>query len=85
MVSFIEKLQSEYMHDDANMAEEPSLNTQSCIKWLLVVWDFCFCSVCAAGPVHTKKFWGRLSATFEVGFVKFWRPNFFQNTIASAL
>ena len=55
MVSFIEKLQSEYMHDDANMAEEPSLNTQSCIKWLLVARDFCFWAVWTAGPVNKKK------------------------------
>ena len=33
----------------------PSLNTQSCIKGLLVVWDFCFWAVWAAGPVHKKK------------------------------
>ena len=30
----------------------PSLNTQFCIKGLLVVLDFCFWAVWAAGPVH---------------------------------
>ena len=39
----------------------PSLNAQSCIKGLLVVWDFCFLAVWAAGPVHKKK----LGADYE--------------------
>ena len=39
-----------------------SLNTQSCIKGLLVVWDFCFWAVWAAGPVHTQK---KLGADYE--------------------
>ena len=39
----------------------PSLNTQSCIKGLLVVWDFCFWVVWAAGPLHKKK----LGANYE--------------------
>ena len=37
----------------------PSLNTQFCIKGLLVVRDFCFWAIWAAGPVH-KKIGGRL-------------------------
>ena len=48
----------------------PSLNTQSCIKGLLVVRDFCFRAVWAAGPVLKKKL-GRLWATFEGGFFIF--------------
>ena len=32
----------------------PSLNTQFCIKGLLVVRDFCFWAVWAAGPVLKK-------------------------------
>ena len=39
----------------------PSLNTQSCIKGLLVLWDLCFWAVWAAGPVHKKK----LGADYE--------------------
>ena len=35
----------------------PSLNTQSCIKGLLGVRDFCFWAVWAAGPVQKKR-WG---------------------------
>ena len=38
----------------------PSLNTQSCIKGLLVVRDFCFWAVWAAGPIHKKNVGGRL-------------------------
>jgi hypothetical protein len=33
----------------------PSLNTQSCIKGLLGVRDFCFWAIWAAGPVLKKK------------------------------
>ena len=29
----------------------PTINTQSCIKRLLVVWDFCFWAIWAAGTV----------------------------------
>ena len=32
--------------------QDPSLNTQSCIKGVLVVRDFCFWAGLAAGPVH---------------------------------
>ena len=46
---------------------EPSLNTQSCIKELLVVRDFCFLAIWAAGPVHKKKF----GAYFEGGLFMF--------------
>ena len=31
---------------------------QSCIKEFLVVKHFCFCAVCAAGPVHFFMFSG---------------------------
>ena len=48
----------------------PSLNTQSCIKGLLVKRDFCFWAVWAAGPVLQKKL-GRLWATFEGAFFMF--------------
>ena len=51
----------------------PSLNTQSCIKGLLVVRDFCFWAIWAAGPVLKKKLvW--LWATFEGGFFMFSGP-----------
>ena len=36
----------------------PSVNTQSCIKGLLVVQDFCFWAIWAAGPVLKKKILG---------------------------
>ena len=49
----------------------PSLNTQSCNKGLLVVRDFCFWAVLAAGPMQKKKGLGRLWATFEGGFFIF--------------
>jgi hypothetical protein len=49
----------------------PSLNTQSCIKGLLVVQDFCFWAIWAARPVHKKQGLGRLWATFEGGFFMF--------------
>ena len=67
----------------------PSLNTQFCIKRLLVVRDFCFRAVWAAGPVLKKKL-GRLWTTFEGGFFMFsWAKhffkNFFENILASAL
>ena len=49
----------------------PSLNTQSCIKGLLVVLDFCFWAIWAARPVHKKSwrlimsnFWGRFFFMF---------------------
>ena len=40
---------------EAYLYFEPSLNTQFFIKGLLVVWDFCFWAVWAAGPVYKKK------------------------------
>ena len=48
----------------------PSLNNQFCIKGLVVVWDFCFWAVWAAGPV-LKKNLGQLWATFEGGVFMF--------------
>ena len=39
---------------------DPSLNTQSCNRGLLVVRDFCFWAVLAAGPIQKKKGLGRL-------------------------
>ena len=49
----------------------PSLNTQSCIKGLLEVGDFCFWAVWAARLVLNKNGLGRLLATFEGGFLMF--------------
>ena len=54
----------------------PSLNTQSCIKGLLVAWDLCFLAVWAAGPVH-KRVGGRLWTTFEDVSFTFLRSKFF--------
>ena len=42
-----------------------SLNTQSCIKRLLVVQDFCLWAVWAAGPVLKKNFEQLLTAVFS--------------------
>jgi hypothetical protein len=39
------------------MIDSPSLNTQSCIKGLLVVQDFCFWAVWAAKPALKNKVW----------------------------
>ena len=55
----------------------PSLNTQSCIKGLLVVQDFCFWAIWEDGPVHKEKVGGQLSATFEGGFFMFSGSKFF--------
>ena len=41
----------------AKHTQLPSLNTQSCIKGLLGVWDFCLWAVWVAGPVLKKKIW----------------------------
>ena len=49
---------------------KPSLNTQSCIKGLLLVRDFCFWAVWAAKLVQ-KNIVGRLWATFECSFFMF--------------
>ena len=43
---------------------EPSLNTQSCIKRLLVVQDLCFWAIWAAGPVQKKKRCGPIRSNF---------------------
>ena len=40
------------------MRLDPSLNTQSSIKGLLVVRNFCFWAIWAVGPVHEKKVQG---------------------------
>jgi hypothetical protein len=53
-----------------NFEAYPSLNNQSCIKGLLVVWDFCFWAVLVAGPVLNKRL-GRLWSTFEGVFFMF--------------
>ena len=64
----------------------PSLNTQSSIRGLLGVQDFCFWAVCAAGPVMKKE--GPIMSNFEGSFFMFLGSKknfFFENTIASAL
>ena len=48
------------IHNIDKIRMKPSLNTQSCIKGLLVVRDFYFWAVWAARPVHKKKVKGRL-------------------------
>ena len=48
----------------------PSLNTQSCIKGILVAQDFCFWTVWAVWPVQ-KKVGGRLLPTFVGVFFMF--------------
>jgi hypothetical protein len=45
-----------YLQNSSNQTNSPSLNTQSCIKGLLVVQYFCFWVVWAAGSVQ-KKSW----------------------------
>ena len=66
----------------------PSLNTQSCIKGLLVVRDFRLWAVWAAGPALEKKL-GQLWATFEGGFFMFSRAKkmltFLKTIVASTL
>ena len=52
----------------AHFGNCPSLNTQSCINWLLVVWDFCFLAVWAVGPVVKKKFWADYEQHFRAFF-----------------
>ena len=47
--------------DKFNLASNPSLNTKSCIKWLLMVRDFCFWVVWQTSPVLKKK----LGADYE--------------------
>ena len=47
-IFYMDSYAIEFLHFD------PSLNTQSCIKGLLVVRDFCFWAVWAAWPVHKK-------------------------------
>ena len=61
----------------------PSLNTQSCMKGLLVVRDFCCWAVWASGPVLKKK-WGLIMSIVWVVFSCFQgqkKLNFFENTL----
>ena len=46
----------------------PSLNTQSCIRGLLVVRDFCFWAVQAARPIQKKRVWADYEQLFRVVF-----------------
>jgi hypothetical protein len=54
----------------------PSLNTQFCIKGLLVVQDFCYWAVWAAGLVLKKKVWAdfeqllRSLLVYEIAYIK---------------
>ena len=50
----------------------PSLNTQSCIKGLLVVWDYFFWAVWAAGPVMKKKLGANNKQLMRAVFFMFW-------------
>ena len=54
-----------------NSNPDPSLNTQSCIKGLFVVWDFCFWAVWAARPVLKKKGCGPIKSNFWGDFLCF--------------
>ena len=64
----------------------PTLNTQSCIKGLLVVQDFCFRAIWAAGPVHEKKLGADYEGViFQFFGVKFIFLNVFENNKASVL
>ena len=64
-----------------------SLNTQSCIKGLLVVWDFFFWAVWAAQPVHKKKLGADFENLLRVFFSCFQgkkkKSIVFENTVAS--
>ena len=57
----------------------PSLNTQSCIKGLLGVRDFCFCAVWAARPVLKKRVWANYEQLLRVFFFCFEWQTFFLN------
>jgi hypothetical protein len=50
---------------------DPSLNTQSCIRGLLVVRDFCFWAVLAAGPIQKKRVWADYEQLFREFFLWF--------------
>ena len=54
--SDVTKDKSTYIPMKKKPCHSPNLNTQSYIKGLLVVRDFCFWVVWAAGPAH-KKSW----------------------------
>ena len=58
-------------------APTPSLNTQSCIKGLLGVRDFCFWAVWAAGPVLKKRLGADYEQIFRVFFSCFQGQIFF--------
>ena len=63
---FIVKIITKNLRRDSKHTLHPSLNTQSCIKGLLVVWYFCFWAVWAAGPVHKKKLGADYEQLFRV-------------------
>ena len=67
------------------LRRNPGLSTQSCIKGLFVVLDFCFLAVWAAGLVHKKSlgpimsnFWGRFFHVFRIKI--FWKHSSACNT-----
>jgi hypothetical protein len=67
----------------------PSLNTQSCIRGLLVVRDFYYWAIWAARPVLKRKVSGSTMSNFWGLFFQFlgakkWQI-FYKNTVASAL
>ena len=49
------QIKNDRLVERPKMLSDPSLNTQSCIKKLLVVQDFWFWAVWVAGPVHKKE------------------------------
>ena len=57
--------------------KKPSLNTQSCIKGLLMVRDICFWAVWAAGPVLKKKVWANYEQLLRAVFQCFHEQDFF--------
>ena len=54
--------------EENNIGMLPSLNTQSCIKGLWVVRDFCFWAYWAARPVLKKKIWADYEQLLRAGF-----------------
>ena len=57
-----------HFSNKAKLGQMSSLNTQSFIKVLLVVRDFCFWAVWAAGPVLKKKFWANYERLLRAVF-----------------
>ena len=49
-------------------SSSPSVNTQSCIKGILVVRDFCLWVVWAAGPILKKRFWANYEQVLRAVF-----------------